>query len=153
MQPLHIKSLQLLLLNLLRSCNSVSEDMWDRNWMEVGGRCTRKSTRPQTLRLQVHHRVFGGESPNQKPVFWDASPYPQEDSNVDYPGSLQERLEMKRGSIWDAGLGFSWLSGTKRQDRKVWKLEAKGAAVEDYNSHNAPKQRRLRTEHRLPMRP
>lgn len=59
------QELELLLLKLLHSCNSVSEDMWDRNWMEVGGRCTRKSTRPQTLRLHVHHRVFGGESPNQ----------------------------------------------------------------------------------------
>lgn len=58
------QELELLLLNLLRSCNSVSENMWDRNWMEVGGRRTRKSTRPQTLRLHVHHLVFGGESPN-----------------------------------------------------------------------------------------
>lgn len=55
--------------------------------------------------------------------------------------------------MWGAGSGLIGLPGTKRQDRKVWKVEAKGAAVEDYNSHQALGRGRLRTARPLPMRP
>lgn len=90
--------------------------------------------------------------PLNRSLFSDVSPSPQENSNLHYPGSLQREIRSEEEPIWANGSGFTCWSGTQRQDRKVWKLEVKGAA-EDYNSHHAPAQRRLRTERRLPMRP
>ncbi|KAB0397698.1 hypothetical protein E2I00_019147, partial [Balaenoptera physalus] len=55
-------------------------------------------------------------------------------------------------SIWGARSGLTCLSDIKKQDRKAWKLEAKGATMQDYNSHHAPGQGRLRTERRQQQR-
>lgn len=111
----------------------------------------KKPTRLQAPGLHFHPWAWEVIPQTEACVLGYFSLSQEQQSLLSWKPSIE--ITSEEESIWGAPSGLTCLSDIKRQDRKAWKLEAKGATVKDYNSHHAPGHGRLRTERRLPMRP